>query len=37
MTERKLDWRPDYDLDTEEEVSSNYYPITQGIAMRDVT
>ena len=35
MQKRILDYRPDWELTTDEKESSNYYPIQQAIAIRD--
>jgi len=35
MQERKLNYRPDWRLSTEERVSGNYYPINSAIAIVD--
>ncbi|CAI2376469.1 unnamed protein product [Moneuplotes crassus] len=35
MQERKLDYRPTWNLQTHQRVSSNYYPINHGITIKD--
>ena len=35
MQERILDYRPTWDLHTDQNISSNYYPVDTAIAMRD--
>lgn len=35
MQKRLLNFRPTWDLVTDEHVSSNYYPVNQAIAIRD--
>lgn len=35
MQKRILNYRPTWDLITEEAVSANYYPVNQAIAIRD--
>jgi hypothetical protein len=35
MQYRELNYRPDFDLVTDEHVSANYYPINSAIAIRD--
>ena len=37
MQERILNYRPTWDLSTDEHVSGNYYPINQAIAIKDTT
>ncbi|XP_069699537.1 lysosomal alpha-mannosidase-like [Periplaneta americana] len=37
LLERKRDFRPTWDLDLQEPISGNYYPITSKILIRDVT
>jgi hypothetical protein len=36
MQERILNYRPTWDLVTDQNISANYYPVNSGIAMRDV-
>ena len=35
MQERKVDYRPTWDLKTDMKVSANYFPINSAIAIRD--
>ena len=39
MQHRRINWRDTFDpvANTSQNVSSNYYPITSGIALRDTT
>lgn len=36
MLERKKDYRPSWNLELEEPISGNYYPITSKIYLKDV-
>ena len=36
MQTRRLNWRPDFELETSMKMSSNFYPINSAIALRDV-
>lgn len=36
MQERKLNYRPTFELKTDKNVTSNYYPVTTAISIRDV-
>jgi len=35
MMERKLNYRPSWDLDVKEPIAGNFYPITAAVALRD--
>ena len=37
MQKRVIDFRPTWDLVTNEHVSGNYYPVNSAIAIRDTT
>ncbi len=34
MQERRLNWRPSYMPDTDQNISSNYYPVNSAIVLR---
>ena len=36
MQERRLNWRPSYMPDTDQNISSNYYPVNSAIVLRDL-
>lgn len=37
MQERRINWRPTYVTDSKQNISSNFYPVTSAISMRDIT
>lgn len=37
MLERKLNYRPTWDVDIQEPIAGNYYPVTSKISIKDGT